>query len=179
MGRTSRNLLPVFVAPRRFSVRKGCGDATKEGTLRLPNIVAMFTTAGGQNRTFYFPPANCLVSCCRWRARRTVGEENRPVLALGRASSLHLSEPLRWLQASPSLELCRNTKRWHLTLSVYASFFIFSTFPPPPSQAVPDTLPVPVIVCFAALAVARSRMNLDVRVIIVRGKSLKPRGAPS
>lgn len=147
--------------------------------MTVANTVAMLTTARGQSRTFYFPPANCVISCCHWRAQCTVGEDNGPVLAQERTFSLHLSEALRWLQASSSLELCRNTKQWHLTLSVYGSFFIFSIFPPLPPQAVPDTLPVPVIVCFAALALARLWMNLDVCVIIVRGKSLKPWNAPS
>lgn len=35
----------------------------------------MLTTARGQSRTFYFPPANCVISCCHWRAQRTVGED--------------------------------------------------------------------------------------------------------
>lgn len=48
---------------------------------RIPNTVTVFTTARGLNRTFYFPPANCLISSCRWRARLTVGEERRPRLA--------------------------------------------------------------------------------------------------
>lgn len=56
------------------------------------NTVAMFTTARGQTRTFYFPPANCLISCCRWRAQRTIGEGKRPTLAQGRVCphSVHL-----------------------------------------------------------------------------------------
>lgn len=31
----------------------------------------------GKKRTFHFPPANCLISCCRWRAQPTVREEER------------------------------------------------------------------------------------------------------
>lgn len=69
----------------------------------IPNMVTMFTTARGQNRTFYFPPANCLISCCRWRALCSVGEERRPTLADELACSLRLSQTLRWLRASPSL----------------------------------------------------------------------------
>lgn len=71
----------------------------------FPNTVTVFTSARGRNRTFYFPPANCLISCCRWRARHTVGVERRPRLAqeLARTHSLHLSQTLRWLQASLSL----------------------------------------------------------------------------
>lgn len=76
--RMSRNvLLPIFTA----SLRR-CREGLQQ---RRELCVAMFMTARGQNRTFYFPPANCLISCCRWRAGRTVGEENRPVWAQGRA----------------------------------------------------------------------------------------------
>lgn len=83
------------------------GQSRKQNFARwrqqFPNTVTMFTTARGWNRTFYFPPANCLISCCRWRARCTVGEQRRPRLAQELTHSLHLSETLLWLQASPSL----------------------------------------------------------------------------
>lgn len=144
--------------------------------------VAMITTARGQNRTFYFPPANCLISCCRWRAGRTVGEKNRPVWAQGRAGPrficLKLCDGFRLAPLWSFVEI-PNGGIWRCLSTLPFFKNLSSTFPPPPSQAVPDTLPVPVIVCFAALALARLRMNLDVCVIIVRGKSLKPRNAPS
>lgn len=144
----------------------------------------MFTTARGQNRTFYFPPANCLISCCRWRAGRTTGEENRPVWAQGRAGPrficLRLCDGFRLAPLWSFVEI-PNGGIWRClsTVPFFLKKKISSMLPPPPFQAVPDTLPVPVIVCFAALAVARLKMKLDVCVIIVRGKSLKPRNAPS
>lgn len=155
--------------------RKGCGDKEDLAWWRrcIPNT--MFTTARGQNRTFYFPPANCLISCCRWRAGRTAGEENGPVLAQGRTRPpsvcLILCDgsrlaPLWSFAEIPSGGIWR-------CLSTLPFFYLLHFFPPPPSQAVPDTLPAPVIVCFAALALARLRMNLDVCEIIGAGKIAK------
>lgn len=75
--RTSRNVLLPMVTASLWRCREGLQQ-------RRELCVAMFTTARGQNRTF-FPPANCLISCCRWRAGRTIGEENRPMWVQGRA----------------------------------------------------------------------------------------------
>lgn len=58
------------------------------------------------------------------------GKERRPMLAqeLVRSHFICL-QTLRWLRAIPlSLELCRNTKRWHLTASVYQFLFLSSPF---------------------------------------------------
>lgn len=99
---------------------------------RFPNTVTMFTSARGWNRTFYFPPANCLISCCRWRARSAYcrGREKAQVGTGARTLSLHLSEMLRWLQASLplwSFVEIPNSDIWRC-LSVYSSFFIISAF---------------------------------------------------
>ena len=52
----------------------------------FPNTVALFTHARGQSRTFYFPPANCLISCGRWRAKHggLEGERERERCGGGR-----------------------------------------------------------------------------------------------
>lgn len=58
------------------------------------------------------------------------GKERRPTLAqeLVRSHFICL-QTLRWLRAIPlSLELCRNTKRWHLTASAYQFLFLSSPF---------------------------------------------------
>lgn len=108
----------------------------------------------------------------RWRAQHTVGGREKAQVGTGACTlSLHLSQILRWLQASLSLELCRNTKQWHLTLSVYSCFFIISVFffSSPPSQAVTDTLAEPVIVCFEALtSLIRQGHNTDVYIFITQ-----------
>lgn len=96
------------------------------------------------------------------------GWEKAQVGTGARTPSLHLSQTLQWLQANFSLELCRNTKQWHLTLSVYTSIFISLFFPPPSSQAVTDTLTVPVVVDFAALTLLIGKgHNTDVSMFSI------------
>lgn len=104
---------------------------------RIPNTVTVFTTARGRNRTFYFPPANCLISCCRWRARLTVGEERRPRLAQELAHShlicLKLCDGSRLAPLSGALY-----KYQTVTSDVVCLPFLFLSSPfffffPPPS----------------------------------------------
>ena len=98
----------------------------------FPNTVTMFTSARGRKRTFYFPPANCLISCCRWRAaRRTVGGREKAQVGTGaRTLSLHLSRTLRWLQASLSLWSFVEIPNSDIWRCLSRSFFVFSVFLP-------------------------------------------------
>lgn len=90
------NILPSSQNCVFFFVRIYCLTAWQMQHRTLHDDGSIFQTLipclqvpEGENRTFHFPPANCLISCCRWRARRTVRqEERRPRLAQELAHTL-------------------------------------------------------------------------------------------
>lgn len=94
----------------------------------------MLTTARGQSRTFYFPPANCVISCCHWRAQGTVGEENGPVLAQERVRPyficLKLCDGFRLAPLRSFVEI-PNSGFWRcLSMVPFLSSLFFFFFPP-------------------------------------------------
>lgn len=90
----------------------------------------MFTSATGQKKAFYLPPANCLISRCRWRAGLYCRGRAKAQVGTGACTLLlHLSQTSQWLRASFSLRSFVETPSsdiWRCLSAVFTRVGFFS-----------------------------------------------------
>lgn len=66
----------------------------------FPTTLACLSEPQGREGPFISPPANCLISCCRWRAVCCAGGAEREKAQVGLSTLTSFVAKLQWLRAT-------------------------------------------------------------------------------